>query len=223
MCSFSRRSSKGLISPMQTPSSSIERINLVCGLVSIAGARRAGEHKAYAYLLLPREMMTRSSAQTDQRHQAVQFARRRFSHRDAPPGDSRAAAYWEQLKAVTRRNRLRLILPAAQTGGGAAEGRETGFGLDVDLRPDFVTGNEAEFVEQRISAAVQPGSPALGKEPFNERMPAFIPITYISDTSFRIRAYRDVAEITTQEQLERLGRDWRDRFGQFPRRSRIVC
>jgi transcription-repair coupling factor (superfamily II helicase) len=33
----------------------------------------------------------------------------------------------------------------------------------------------------------------------------------------RIRAYREIAEITSPEQLERLRRDWRDRFGQFPR------
>src|SRR5207249_1779897 len=33
---------------------------------------------------------------------------------------------------------------------------------------------------------------------------------------FRIRAYRDIAEITTHEQLERLMRAWRDRFGSFP-------
>jgi len=49
-----------------------------------------------------------------------------------------------------------------------------------------------------------------------ERIPAFIPITYVSDPSLRIRAYRDVAEVTTHEQLRRLGRDWRDRFGPFP-------
>jgi len=48
------------------------------------------------------------------------------------------------------------------------------------------------------------------------KIPAFIPITYVSDPSLRIRAYRDVAEVTTHEQLQRLGRDWRDRFGPFP-------
>jgi transcription-repair coupling factor (superfamily II helicase) len=31
----------------------------------------------------------------------------------------------------------------------------------------------------------------------------------------RIQAYRHLAEITTLEQLERLRRDWRDRFGKF--------
>ena len=51
---------------------------------------------------------------------------------------------------------------------------------------------------------------------FPYKIPAFIPITYVSDPSLRIRAYRNVAEVTTHEQLRRLGRDWRDRFGPFP-------
>jgi transcription-repair coupling factor (superfamily II helicase) len=48
------------------------------------------------------------------------------------------------------------------------------------------------------------------------RLPAFIPGSYISDTTLRIQAYRHLAEVTTLEQLERLRRDWRDRFGKFP-------
>ena len=47
-------------------------------------------------------------------------------------------------------------------------------------------------------------------------MPAFIPISYISDAVLRIKAYREIAEITTGDQLDRLRRDWRDRFGRFP-------
>jgi transcription-repair coupling factor (superfamily II helicase) len=32
----------------------------------------------------------------------------------------------------------------------------------------------------------------------------------------RIKAYRQLAEITTPEQLDQLRREWRDRFGRFP-------
>src|SRR5204863_470629 len=48
------------------------------------------------------------------------------------------------------------------------------------------------------------------------RVAAFVPASFIGDASLRIRAYRDIAEITTHDQLERLMRDWRDRFGSFP-------
>ena len=61
-----------------------------------------------------------------------------------------------------------------------------------------------------------PATGARGEAPSLEKVPAFIPITYVSDPSLRIRAYRDVAEVTTHEQLQRLRRDWRDRFGPFP-------
>jgi transcription-repair coupling factor (superfamily II helicase) len=47
-------------------------------------------------------------------------------------------------------------------------------------------------------------------------VPAFIPLSYIAHTSLRIQAYRHLAEVTTLEQLRRLQRDWRDRFGKFP-------
>jgi transcription-repair coupling factor (superfamily II helicase) len=47
-------------------------------------------------------------------------------------------------------------------------------------------------------------------------LPAFVPTNYISETALRITAYRDVAEITTRQPLDRLRRDWRDRFGPFP-------
>jgi len=72
--------------------------------------------------------------------------------------------------------------------------------LEVDVRLDFVATNEAEFVQLGPQARVQ----------------AFIPTSYIADTTLRIQTYRHFAEITTPEQLKRLRREWRDRFGKFP-------
>jgi transcription-repair coupling factor (superfamily II helicase) len=45
---------------------------------------------------------------------------------------------------------------------------------------------------------------------------AFIPASYVADPALRIQAYRQLAEITTREQGERVRKDWRDRFGKFP-------
>jgi transcription-repair coupling factor (superfamily II helicase) len=87
----------------------------------------------------------------------------------------------------------------------------------VDVRLDFVVTNEAEFVKPRNE-----GVPAVElhltdrKPSLLERIPAFIPVAYVSDPAMRIRSYREIAEITSREQLERLRRDWRDRFGLFP-------
>ena len=81
------------------------------------------------------------------------------------------------------------------------KGEKTRLGLDVDARLDFVATNEAEFIQR-------PGA--------DELVPAFIPAAFINDTLLRIQAYRHLAEVTTQEQLHRLKREWRDRFGALP-------
>jgi transcription-repair coupling factor (superfamily II helicase) len=89
--------------------------------------------------------------------------------------------------------------------------------LEVDLRLDFVATNEAEFVAaKRTRSGGLQSAETLAKAPLAERVPAFIPISFISDAALRIKAYREIAEITAPDQLDRLRRDWRDRFGPFP-------
>ena len=186
-------------------------------LYQLRGRVGRAEHKAYAYLLLPREMMT------------VGAARKRISA--IKQYSSLGAGFRIAMRDLEIRG-AGSILGTAQSGHIVAigfdlycqllkqavtqlKGKKPRFRLDVDLNLDFVATNEAEFVQQPVSAAVQSGVAFL-KKPLIERIPAFIPITYVSDPSLRIRAYRDVAEVTTQEQLQRLGHDWRDRFGPFP-------
>jgi transcription-repair coupling factor (superfamily II helicase) len=82
----------------------------------------------------------------------------------------------------------------AQLKGERLHGR-----IEVDLRLDFVATNEAEFAR-------------LG----DARVPAFIPASYINDTSLRIHAYRAITQITSREQLDKLRKEWRDRFGRLP-------
>jgi transcription-repair coupling factor (superfamily II helicase) len=97
------------------------------------------------------------------------------------------------------------------------KGKKPRFRLDVDLNLDFVATNEAEFVAPPTPRSGGfPSAGTRGEAATFEKIPAFIPISYVSDPSLRIRAYRDVAEVTTHEQLDRLRRDWRDRFGPFP-------
>ena len=71
--------------------------------------------------------------------------------------------------------------------------------LEVTLRTDFVATRETEFLK----------SPA-------EQAPAFLPGAYIAESPSRIQAYRKLAEVTTQEQLDTLRKTWRDRFGPLP-------
>jgi transcription-repair coupling factor (superfamily II helicase) len=180
-------------------------------LYQLRGRVGRAEHKAYAYLLLPREMMT------------VGAARKRISA--IKQYSSLGAGFRIAMRDLEIRG-AGSILGTAQSGHIVAigfdlycqllkqavtqlKGKKPRFRLDVDLRLDFAATNEAEFVATPIFAGGDAGS-------FPYKIPAFIPITYVSDPSLRIRAYRDVAEVTTHEQLRRLGRDWRDRFGPFP-------
>src|SRR4030095_5175131 len=89
------------------------------------------------------------------------------------------------------------------------KGQKPRLRLDVDVRLDFVVTNEAEFIVPPTarSGGLQSAVP--------ERIPAFIPMAYVSDPAMRIRAYRETAEITSREQLDRLCRDWRGRFRTF--------
>jgi len=187
-------------------------------LYQLRGRVGRAEHKAYAYLLLPREMMT------------IGAARKRISA--IKQYSSLGAGFRIAMRDLEIRG-AGSILGTAQSGHIVAVGfdlycqllkqavaqlkrEKPRLRLEVDLQLDFVVTNEAEFVVPgngfpAIGSTVTGGKPSL-----LERIPAFIPVTYVSDSALRIRAYRNIAEITSHEQLDRLRREWRDRFGPFP-------
>jgi transcription-repair coupling factor (superfamily II helicase) len=171
-------------------------------LYQLRGRVGRAEHKAYAYLLLPREMMSVGAAR--KRINAIQQysslgAGFRIAMRDLEirgAGSILGTAQSGHIAAVGFDLYCQLLKQAvAQLKGEKARLR-----LEVEVRLDFVATNEAEFAQF-----------ASG-----ERVPAFIPVSYVSDTALRIQAYRHLAEVTTHEQLDRLRRDWRDRFGKAP-------
>jgi len=182
-------------------------------LYQLRGRVGRAEHKAYAYLLLPREMMT------------IGAARKRISA--IKQYSSLGAGFRVAMRDLEIRG-AGSILGTAQSGHIVAvgfdlycqllkqavtqlKGEKPRLRLDVDLRLDFVATNEAEFVAPpKLARAVGEADSLPCK------IPAFIPIAYISEPALRIRAYRDIAQITSPEQLDRLRRDWRDRFGPFP-------
>ena len=188
-------------------------------LYQLRGRVGRAEHKAYAYLLLPREMMTVGAArkrisaikQYSSLGAGFRIAMRDLEIRGA--GSMLGTAQSGHIVAVGFDLYCQLLKQAV----AQIKGKRPCFRLDVDLNLDFVATNEAEFVAPPIPRSRGlPSVGARGEAAYPEKIPAFIPITYVSDPSLRIRAYRDVAEVTTQEQLDRLRRDWRDRFGPFP-------
>jgi transcription-repair coupling factor (superfamily II helicase) len=171
-------------------------------LYQLRGRVGRAEHKAYAYLLLPREMMTIGAArkrinaikQYSSLGAGFRIAMRDLEIRGA--GSILGTAQSGHIMAIGFDLYCQLLKQAvAQLKGRKFQPR-----LDVDLRIDFVATNEAEFAQ-------------LGPE---QRIPAFVPANYISDTGLRIKAYREIAGISTRDQFDRVQREWRDRFGKFP-------
>lgn len=171
-------------------------------LYQLRGRVGRAEHKAYAYLLLPREMMTVGAArkrinaikQYSSLGAGFRIAMRDLEIRGA--GSILGTAQSGHIVAVGFDLYCQLLKQAvAQLKGQKSRAR-----LDVVVRLDFVATNEPEFAQ-------------LGPE---ARVPAFIPTNFVADPVLRIQAYRHLAEITTREQWDRLRKDWRDRFGKFP-------
>ena len=171
-------------------------------LYQLRGRVGRAEHKAYAYLLLPREMMTIGAArkrinaikQYSSLGAGFRIAMRDLEIRGA--GSILGTAQSGHIMAIGFDLYCQLLKQAvAQLKGRKFQPR-----LEVDLRIDFVATNEAEFAQ-------------LGPE---QRIPAFVPANYVSDTGLRIKAYREIAEISTRDQFDRVQREWRDRFGKFP-------
>src|SRR5207247_5621546 len=171
-------------------------------LYQLRGRVGRAEHKAYAYLLLPREMMTIGAAR--RRISAIKQysalgAGFRIAMRDLEirgAGSILGTAQSGHIMAIGFDLYCQLLKQAV----GQLKGRKYLPRLDVDLRIDFVATNEAEFAQ-------------LGPE---QRIPAFVPASYVNDTALRIKAYREIAEISNREQFDRVQREWRDRFGKFP-------
>ena len=180
-------------------------------LYQLRGRVGRAEHKAYAYLLLPLEMMTIGAArkrisaikQYSSLGAGFRIAMRDLEIRGA--GSMLGTAQSGHIVAVGFDLYCQLLKQAV----AQLKGEKPRLRLEVDLLLDFVVTNEAEFV-------MPPKVPVQEPDSFPHKIPAFIPVTYVSDPALRIRAYRDVAEITSHAQLDRLRREWRDRFGPFP-------
>jgi len=186
-------------------------------LYQLRGRVGRAEHKAYAYLLLPRELMSIGAArkrinaikQYSSLGAGFRIAMRDLEIRGA--GSILGTAQSGHIMAVGFDLYCQLLKQAvAQLKGQTFQPR-----LDVDVRLDFVATNEAEFIQSRNGLLPRKRS-GLDTASTSPLVPAFVPTSYISDTAFRIKAYRQLAEITTREQFNRLRCEWQDRFGKFP-------
>ena len=169
-------------------------------LYQLRGRVGRAEHKAYAYLILPREMMTVGAArkrinaikQYSSLGAGFRIAMRDLEIRGA--GSILGTAQSGHIMAVGFDLYCQLLKQAVSQ----LKGQKFRPRLEVQTRLDFVATNEAEFASRNGHFQVV-GDRA--KSPFLEGLvPAFIPGSYIADTALRIAAYRQLAEVTTQQQ-----------------------
>jgi transcription-repair coupling factor (superfamily II helicase) len=170
-------------------------------LYQLRGRVGRAQHKAYAYLLLPRDMMTVGSARRRinaiKQHSGLgagfKIAMRDLEIRGA--GNILGTAQSGHIINIG----FDLYCQILQQAVEKLQGRRSRTRTDVMMRLDFVCTNEAEYVSS---------------QPHLE--PAFIPADYMAQPQLRIQAYKKLAEATSRESLQKLGRDWRDRFGPLP-------
>ncbi len=167
-------------------------------LYQLRGRVGRAQHKAYAYLMLPRDMMT------------VGAARKRINA--IKQYSSLGAGFKIAMRDLEIRGAGN-ILGTAQSGHivnigfdlycsllrqavSKLKGDKVRSRIEVTLRTDFLATREAEFQKSGVEYA-----------------PAYLPQSYIGESKSRIQAYRRLAEISSQEQLDALRKTWRDRFG----------
>ncbi len=169
-------------------------------LYQLRGRVGRAQQKAYAYLMIPRDLM-RTEAR--KRINAI----RQYS--------SLGAGFKIAMRDLEIRGAGN-ILGTQQSGHIVA----VGFDLYCQLLKQAVAKLKGEKFRPRVELPVSLDFAATNeaewfKEP-GEKAPAFLPTSYISEPQTRIQAYRALAETTTQEQLDNLRTTWRDRFGRLP-------
>ena len=200
-------------------------------LYQLRGRVGRGEHKAYAYLMLPRDFIQAGEARkriTAIRQYSALGAGFKIALRDLEirgAGNILGTAQSGHITAVGFDLYVQLLKQAvAQLKGERVQPR-----IEVNLRLDFVATTEAEFLQRThpdagavagVGAFVTPKAAGNGPDanpfPAEAVLPAFLPAGYLEEPRLRIQAYRQLAAVTDISQLRDLRAAWRDRFGPLP-------
>jgi len=186
-------------------------------LYQLRGRVGRGRQKAYAYLMLPRDMMMVGEArrrvqairQYSQLGAGFRIAMRDLEIRGA--GNLLGTAQSGQIAAVGFDLYCRMLRQAVDRMKGEAP-TTTGplDGPQAHLRLDFLALTPEELVS----------APREGEGVAVPRCGAFIPSAYLPEAKLRIEAHRSLASVPNDAALETLSASWRDRFGPLPQELR---
>jgi transcription-repair coupling factor (superfamily II helicase) len=165
---------------------------------------RAGE-KAYAILLLPRDMMTVGDARK-RIHAIKQYTALgsgfKIAMRDLEIRGAGNLLGTKQSGHIARIG-FELYCQLLRQTVERLKGRKDAPRGECSFKADFVIHTEAAFLKSEISN-------------LKSQIPAFLPAGWLSETSLRIAAYRELSEACTEAAVDELDASWRDRFGRLP-------
>nr|WP_281375576.1 transcription-repair coupling factor [Haloferula luteola] len=161
---------------------------------------RAGE-KAYAILLLPREMLTTGDARK-RIHAIKQYTALgsgfRIAMRDLEirgAGNLLGTKQSGQIAAIGFDLYCRLLRQSVDR----LRGKQAIHRHECSFKADFLMVREAAHL----------------KDP-RKGLPAYLPGSWLEDTQLRVSAFRELAEAADERELDALIRRWTDRFGRLP-------
>ncbi len=172
-------------------------------LYQLRGRVGRSHHKAYAYLLLPRELMT-ASGDARKRVQAIKqyselgagfkIAMRDLEIRGA--GNILGTAQSGHILNVGFDLYCKMLKRSVAT----LQGTKLASANLATARLDFIATSESEFIADTTDT----------------RAPAFVPTRYITEPHARIEAYRKIADAPDRPGLDALRAEWADRYGPPP-------
>jgi transcription-repair coupling factor (superfamily II helicase) len=170
-------------------------------LYQLRGRVGRSQTKAYAILLLPRDMITGGDAR--KRVSAIKqytalgsgfkIAMRDLEIRGA--GNLLGTQQSGHIAAVGFDLYCRLLKQSVAKLKGERVVKQ----IDVALDIDFICFNEGEYAHAR-----------------GQQLPAFIPASYMEEALHRISSYRELAEVSSLKELAGIIKVWEDRFGRKP-------
>jgi transcription-repair coupling factor (superfamily II helicase) len=171
-------------------------------LYQLRGRVGRSGHQAYAYLLLPRALL--SVGESRKRINAI----KQYS--------SLGAGFKIALRDLEIRGAGN-VLGTQQSGHICA----IGFELYCSLLKQAMAKHKGEWKQTPDQAHLHLDFVASREPDFiasaGQKAPAFLPMHYLSDSQPRIEAYRSLAAIRSLDALDTLAANWKDRFGaRFP-------
>jgi transcription-repair coupling factor (superfamily II helicase) len=190
---------------------------------------RAGE-KAYAILLLPREMITQGDARK-RIHAIKQYTALgsgfKIAMRDLEIRGAGNLLGTKQSGHIAQIG-FDLYCQLLRQSIDRLKGKKDPSLHETTFKADFIIPTETQWVSSRhktqddktqekssSKSTIINQQSSIGNHS-SDLLPAFIPTSYLSDAKLRIHAYRELAEANTPKAIDSLEKNWIDRHGRLP-------